>query len=366
MKNTFGNHLTLTLFGESHGPFIGCVLDGLSPGMKVEEEKIAEYLSLRRPGGAISTSRQEQDRFQIVSGVKDGVTCGTPLCILIENSDVKSGDYEGLPLRPGHADFTAYLKYHGYQDPRGGGHFSGRLTAALVAAGAILLEALKEKGILIGTHIASIGGVKDQEFQNPKEEIPALFSASFPTLSREKGEEMKEKILSAKAEGDSLGGVLETLVLGFPGGVGEPFFDSLESTLSHALFSIPAVKGVEFGEGFGFARMKGSEGNDPYSLTKEGAVALDSNHNGGILGGISSGSPILLRTVVKPTPTISKEQKSVLFEKKEACTVKAGGRHDPCIVHRARIVQDAVCALALSDGLIGRFGTDFFCPEAKK
>ena len=365
MKNTFGNHLTLTLFGESHGPEIGCVLDGLTPGVTVDEDKIAEYLSLRRPKDALSTPRQEKDAFRIVSGVKDKKSCGTPICILIPNSDTKSGDYQNMPLRPGHADFTAREKYHGfedYQDERGGGHFSGRLTAPLVAAGAILLEALKEKGILIGTHIAKILGVEDDAFTNPEKEIPLLFTSSFPTLNREKGEKMKEKILEAKEEGDSIGGILETYVTSFPGGVGEPFFDRLESTLSHALFSIPAVKGVEFGEGFAFAEKKGSQANDPYEM-KNGEITLSSNQNGGILGGISNGAPIVFRTVIKPTPTISKEQRSVLYEKKEECVMKAGGRHDPCIVHRARIVQDAITALALSDALLGRYGTDFFSVE---
>ncbi len=359
MKNTFGNALTLTLFGESHGPEIGCVLDGLTPGIPVEEEKIAKYLSLRRPKGNISTKRQEKDAFRIVSGVKDGKSTGTPLCILIPNSDTRSGDYEKMPLRPGHADLTAHLKYHGYQDQRGGGHFSGRLTAPIVAAGAILLEALKAKGIFIGTHIMNIAGITDDGFTCDENEILSLYGKEFPTLSEKMGEKMQDAILSAKKEGDSVGGILETLVLGFPGGVGEPYFDSLESTLSHALFSIPAVKGVEFGEGFGFATLKGSEANDPYSISKDGKITLDTCHNGGILGGISCGAPILFRTVVKPTPTIAKEQKTVSFEERAECTLTAGGRHDPCVVHRARIVQDAMTALTLADALLSRFGTDF-------
>jgi len=360
MKNTFGNAVTLTLFGESHGEEIGCVLDGLAPGMDVDPDKVRLALSKRRPSGAISTGRKEPDEFRIVSGVYRGKTTGTPLCILIPNVAQRSSDYEKkTAYRPGHADFTAEMKYHGFQDPRGGGHFSGRITAPLVAAGAILRAALEEKGIMIGTHIASIHGVKDLSFAGRDEELKFLEEASFPTLSAEAGERMQEEILAAKKRGDSVGGVLETVVKGLPAGVGEPWFDTLEGLLSHALFSVPAVKGVEFGAGFGFAELYGSEANDAF-VNECGVIRTRTNQNGGINGGITNGMPLVFRTVIKPTPTISAEQDTVDGVTGEAVRLSSGGRHDPCIVHRARIVQESVTALVLFDALTGRFGTDFF------
>ncbi len=364
MKNTFGTSVALTLFGESHGDQIGCVLDGLAPGIAIKEEEIAAALSLRRPMDDLSTARREPDPFRIVSGVFEGRTTGTPLCILIPNLAQRSSDYQKeAPLRPGHADFSAFAKYHGFQDVRGGGHFSGRITAPLVAAGAILRRALREKGIRIGTHVLTIHGVKDRPFENVKNDLDFLDTASFPVFDPEAGEAMKREILSAKAEGDSVGGSLETLVTGLPAGVGEPWFDSVESVLSHALFSIPAVKGVAFGAGEAFAAMRGSQSNDSYFLDENGRVRTRSNHNGGILGGITNGEDLVFSTVIKPTPTISCRQESVILSEKKECTVSFGGRHDPCIVPRARIVQDSVVALVLCDLLAQRFGTDFFGEE---
>lgn len=363
MKNTFGNAITLTLFGESHGEAIGCVLDGLSPGMAVSEARIAEKLALRRPQGAVSTARREPDPIRILSGVKDGKTCGTPLCMMIPNMDQHSHDYEGKTLcRPGHADLTAQMKYHGFQDPRGGGHFSGRITAPLVAAGAILSEALEKKGIFIGTHLQSVAGIRDRAFGDLKEDILALSAKTFAVLSEEAGEKMEEAILAAKKDGDSVGGVLETAVIGMPCGVGEPWFDTMEGLLSHALFSIPAVKGVEFGDGFALTEMRGSQANDAI-VPVEGGIGTRTNRCGGILGGITSGMPLVFRTAVKPTPTICKEQDTVDLLTGKADRLSSGGRHDPCIVHRARIVQDSVTALVLADALTGRFGTDFLCGE---
>ena len=367
MKNSFGNAIQLTLFGESHGQEIGCVLDGLAPGMHISEERIAHFLSLRRPVGKISTPRREPDPFRIVSGVCRGRSTGTPLCILIPNMTQRSADYETeTKLRPGHADFTAQMKYHGFQDTRGGGHFSGRITAPLVAAGAILSAALEEKGIRIGTHILSCAGISDRLFGKTEEDLDLLSQSVFPVLDPVKAERMQEAILRAAEDGDSVGGVLETCLLGMPAGVGEPWFDSLESMLSHALFSIPAVKGVEFGAGFAISSMRGSEANDPISVTEEGKIETVTNRNGGINGGISNGMPLIFRCAVKPTPTISKKQNTVDLQSGKGCVHAFAGRHDPCIVHRARIVADAMTALVLADLLTERFGTDFLSSENGK
>ena len=377
MKNTFGNVLTLTIFGESHGPEIGAMLDGLAPGITVSEEEIRRVLELRRPAGAISTARREADEFRIVSGVFEGKTTGTPLTILIPNTNTKSSDYSALQFRPrpGHADFTVAEKYHGFQDYRGGGHFSGRLTAALVAAGGILLPALERKGIRIGTHIRALGG-KDGEApaEDPafsidpaalSSEIDSLKNRHFPTLSEEAEAIMKARILDAKAEGDSLGGILESAVTGVPAGVGEPWFDTVESALSHALFSIPAVKGVEFGEAFQTVLSRGSVYNDAFYYPDDSecgsasSVRTKTNHNGGVNGGITNGMPILFRTAVKPTPSIFKSQDTVDLRTGKNVKLSLEGRHDPAIIHRARIVVDSVTALVLSDLLSLRFGTDW-------
>ena len=358
MKNTFGTSVVLTLFGESHGEEVGAVLDGMAPGLPVDEAFIRHQLSLRRPQGAISTPRREDDEFRIVSGVYEGKTTGTPICILIPNRNVHSGDYpEGL-VRPGHADYTAECKYHGYQDPRGGGHFSGRITAALVAAGAIAISALEQNDIYVGTHIRSLAGVQDRPFENLQTDLEILSDLPFPVLDEDAAEEMRNEILAASEEGDSVGGVLETAVTGLPAGVGEPWFDSVESVLSHALFGIPAVKGVEFGEGFGFAELRGSEANDPMRV-ENGKVIHLSNHSGGINGGITNGMPLLFRSVIRPTPTIRREQESFDLNTRQNLVLSAGGRHDPAIVHRARVVVDSVTALVLCDLLALRYGTDF-------
>ena len=397
-KNTFGNSVTITIFGESHGAEIGAVLDGLAPGIPVKEEFIAEKLSLRRPAGAISTGRVEPDRFRIVSGVFEGRTTGTAVCILIPNENTRSKDYSATRFlaRPGHADYTANCKYHGYEDYRGGGHFSGRVTAALVAAGAIALSALEDKGILIGTHIARCAGVADRRFaggagfgstvsagvgsgstvsagagsgsavgagfEDLNADIRALSASNFAVLDPAAAAMMRAEIERAAAEGDSIGGILETAVTGLPAGVGEPWFDSLESVLSHALFSIPAVKGVEFGDGFALADLRGSTANDSFRM-RDGKIVTATNRNGGINGGISNGMPLIFRCDVKPTPSIFKEQDTVDFSAGTDEKLLLKGRHDPAIVHRARIVVDSVCALVLCDMLAQRFGTDFLGPE---
>lgn len=360
MKNTFGQNVSLTLFGESHGSAIGAVLDGLAPGLPVDESHIAHQLSLRRPQGAVSTARQEPDPFQILSGVFQGKTTGTPLCIMIPNQDTRSRDYAAQKdlARPGHADYTAYCKYHGFADYRGGGHFSGRITAPLVAAGAILLDALRQRGILLGTHMLRCAGVNDRPFGDFEEDFALLSQLSFPVLKEAAAQEMQEAILDAREARDSVGGILETAVTGLPAGVGEPWFDTLEGVLSHALFSIPAVKGVEFGSGFALADMRGSEANDLFRMDN-GKIVTESNHNGGINGGISNGMPLLFRCAVKPTPSISREQDTVDFIKGENTQLCIQGRHDPAVVHRARVVADSVTALVLCDLLAQRFGTDW-------
>ncbi len=362
MKNTFGQSVSVTLFGESHGAEIGAVLDGLAPGLPIDEDFIRHQLSLRRPQGRISTARVETDELRIVSGVFEGKTTGTPLCILISNTNTRSADYEkGLP-RPGHADYTAECKYHGYQDYRGGGHFSGRITAALVAAGAIAISALRKKGIYIGTHISSLAGIFDRSFADLGEDLKRLNGLPFPVLSDDAAQAMRNAIEQAAEEGDSVGGILETAVIGLPAGVGEPWFDTVEGMLAHALFSVPAVKGVEFGAGFGFSTMRGSEANDPLRV-QNGKIVTTTNHNGGINGGITNGMPVVFRCAVKPTPSIFKEQDTVDMKGPCNATLALKGRHDPAVIHRARVVVDSVTALTLLDMLAGRYGTDFVSAE---
>ena len=360
MKNSFGNSITVALFGESHGEYIGAVLDGLAPGIEIDHEYIKAKLCLRRPAGTISTARVEADEYSIVSGIFNGYTTGAPLCLLIPNQKQRSGDYgEGLDIpRPSHADYAAECKYHGYEDHRGGGHFSGRITAALVAAGAIIGSALENKGIKIGSHITELHGAFDRSFDDIEKDIDLLANKQFPTLTNEAEERIKKEIEKARSLGDSVGGILESAIIGVPAGVGEPWFDSMESMLSHALFSIPAVKGVEFGLGFAFADVYGSEANDAFTVT-DGKVTTLTNNNGGINGGITNGMPIIFRTVIKPTPSIFKEQASVSLSRMENTTLKLEGRHDPAIIHRARAVVDAVAAIVIADALTVRYGTDY-------
>ncbi len=364
MKNSIGTSVILSLFGESHGPAIGAVLDGMAAGIPVDEQFIARQMELRRSVASLSTPRREADRVNIISGVYKGKTTGTPITFIIENENTKYSDYEKTAsvARPAHADYTALVKYHGYSDPNGGGHFSGRITAGIVAAGALAISALATKGITVGSHISSLGGVCDRPFSlDPKNEITALSDMPFAVLDEGAAEAMKEKILAAKADGDSLGGTLETAVCGLPAGVGEPWFDGLESVLASAIFGIPAVKGVEFGSGFELANMCGSEANDPFRA-QNGRVVTETNHAGGILGGISTGMPLVIRTAVKPTPSIFKTQNSVDLKKMENTSFNLVGRHDPAIVHRARVVVDSIVAIVLCDCLAQRFGTDYLMP----
>ena len=347
MKNTFGSSVCVTLFGESHGAKIGAVLDGIAPGIPVDEDLIRHQLTLRRPAGRISTARQEQDVFEIVSGVFEGRT-----------ADTRSGDYRRDALRPGHADYTAHVKYHGFEDYRGGGHFSGRITAALTAAGAVAIGALRDRGIRIATHVSRCAGIEDASFTDPEKQAELLNRMPFAVLDEARGAAMRKAVEAAAEAGDSVGGVLETIVTGMPAGVGEPWFDTLESMLAHALFAVPAVKGVEFGDGFALADRRGSEANDAFVL-KDGKTVTRTNHNGGINGGISNGMPVLFRCAVKPTPSIALPQDSVDAEGTREEILRLGGRHDPAIVHRARVVVDSVTALVLCDALALRYGTDW-------
>ena len=365
MKNTLGENFCVTIFGESHGPYIGVVLDGIAPGIDVNKDFINHQLDLRRPSGKISTKRVETDEFILASGVFNDKTTGTPLTILIPNSVQHSKDYEKTATlaRPGHADYTANVKYHGFQDFRGGGHFSGRITAALVAAGGIIIPELEKKGIKIGTHIKSLGGIKDRNFEDYQKDIDFLGGTNFPVLDSDKSDQMKTLAEKIAAEGDSVGGVLESVIVGMPAGVGEPWFGTLESELSYALFSIPAIKGVQFGDGFDMVDSRGSEFNDSLQIVQENGkskVITKTNHNGGINGGISNGMPILFRCAVKPTPSIYKTQDTIDMSKNENAKLSIQGRHDPAIIHRARIVVDSVVSFVIYDALAGRFGTDFF------
>ncbi|MBQ2876080.1 MAG: chorismate synthase [Clostridia bacterium] len=364
MKNTFGCSIAVTIFGESHGEYIGAVIDGLAPGIKIDDAYIKAKLAERRPQGRISTARVEADEYRIISGVFEGYTTGTPITAIIPNTNKRSADYTNISIvaRPGHADYTAECKYHGYQDFRGGGHFSGRITAAVVLAGAILSSALIKKGIRIGTHISYLKGVSDRAFENYEDDIASLASSHFPTLSVESGDDMRRVIEAAANDGDSVGGVLETAVIGLPAGIGEPWFDSFESMLSHGLFSVPGIKGVEFGAGFRMADMLGSEANDPI-VAKDGKVYTETNNNGGINGGITNGMPVIVRTAVKPTPSIYKPQRSVDIRTLENKELRIEGRHDPAIIHRARSVVDAVCAIVIADMLSARYGTDYLASE---
>ena len=357
MSATFGRNLRMTIFGESHGKGIGLVLDGLPPGTPIEEEFIKEEMARRAPGkNQMSTQRQEKDAFIIESGVFEGKATGTPLCVLIPNSDQHSKDYSLLKdvMRPGHADYAGKVRYNGFNDYRGGGHFSGRLTAPLVFTGAVAKTVLAQKGIVVGAHVARIGKITDDLF-NPlgemAEQLQALRKFTLPVLDDGKASLMEAEIMAAREQMDSVGGIVEVMAAGMPPGIGNPFFDSLESRLSHALFSVPAVKGIEFGAGFALAARKGSEVNDPMTFDK-GNVRTTRNNNGGITGGITNGMPILFRVAIKPTPSIGQPQQTVNVTEGKDTILEVKGRHDPCIVPRAVPVIEAVTAWVLLDMLL--------------
>lgn len=354
MSSVFGNNIRLSVFGESHGAAIGCVIDSLPAGIKLDMDKINKDMQRRAPGRDKSaTKRREPDEPVILSGVLNGTTTGAPLAMQIINTNTKSGDYSNLISvpRPSHSDYPAYIKYNGFNDVRGGGHFSGRLTAPIVFAGAVAKQILEQKGIRIGSHIRQIGNVFDKPFC--KTDISAgllneLSEEMFATIDKNKADEMKAEIEAARLEGDSVGGVIECAAIGLPVGVGANMFSTVESRLSAALFGVPAVKGIEFGSGFSLAGMRGSEANDAYEI-KDGRVSLKSNNNGGVLGGMTTGAPIVFSVVIKPTPSISVEQNSVNLLKMENERLVINGRHDPCIVQRALPVVENMAAFALLD-----------------
>ena len=354
MSSEFGNRIKLSVFGESHGEAIGCVIDSLPAGVKLDMDKIYLDMSRRAPGKDKSvTPRLEKDIPHILSGVLNGVTTGAPLAMIIENTNTRSGDYGNLMTvpRPSHSDYPAYIKYGGNNDIRGGGHFSGRLTAPIVFAGAVAKQILAQKGITIGAHIAKIGSIDDARFDRvhiTKEQLDVLSTSAFSTISSKAQQEMRGEIEKARLNQDSVGGIIECAAVGLPVGIGANIFSTVESELASALFAIPAVKGVEFGEGFGFADMTGSAANDAYCI-KDNAVALKSNNNGGILGGMTTGAPLIVSAAIKPTPSISQPQQSVNLQTMEEEVLIIKGRHDPCIVPRAVPVVEAAIAFALLD-----------------
>lgn len=360
MKNTFGQSVSLTVFGESHGEAVGVVIDGLTAGIEVNEENIKIALEKRRPNLKTDTPRVEKDDFKILSGVFNGKTTGTPIAIVIPNENTKSGDYESSygKARPSHADYVAFSKYGGNEDFRGGGHFSGRVTAGIVAAGAILKSALEKKNIFIGSHILNCKNAQDREFIDAYLDIKKLSESDFPVLDENAKEEITSEILNAKQNLDSVGGTIETAVVGLPVGVGEPWFDSLEGVLSHALFSLGGVKGVEFGKGFDGYKLFGSEYNDAL-LYKDGKVVTKTNNNGGINGGISNGMPVIFKCAVKPTPSIAKPQETIDFIKQKNTVLEIKGRHDPAIIRRICPCIESLTALVICDMLCVKFGTDY-------
>lgn len=355
MSSSFGEQVKIMIFGQSHSEAIGVVIDGLPVGEEIDLEQVQRFMERRAPGrNAYSTPRKEGDIPRVVSGLFEGKTCGAPICAIIENTNTRSKDYDKLKdlPRPAHADFTAWVKYKGANDHRGGGHFSGRLTAPLCFAGAVCMQILERKGIRIGGHILAIKGIKDTPFdpvEISKETLQAVTEKAFPVQDDAAGEAMQAAIAAARAKADSVGGIIECAVAGLPVGVGEPMFDGLESRLAAAVFAIPAVKGVEFGKGFGVAELLGSENNDAFCYEADGTVKTKTNNHGGSLGGISSGMPLLLRAAFKPTPSIGQAQDTISISKGENETLSIVGRHDPCIVPRAVPCVEAAVAVALLD-----------------
>ena len=351
MSSTFiGQSLRLSIFGQSHSEAIGMTLDGLPAGIPVDLERLQSFLNRRAPGqNDWSTPRREEDRPEFLCGLRDGFTCGAPLTAVIRNTNTRPRDYSQLKItpRPGHADYTAELKYRGFQDHSGGGHFSGRLTAPLCIAGGLLKQMLEKRGITVEARIAAIAGIGDE---SPF--TASVAEKAFPVVDDTVGEKMRQAIQEARAEGDSVGGVIECVVRGLPVGIGEPMFDGLENQIARVVFAVPAVKGIEFGSGFAAASMRGSVNNDAFCV-RDGRIETLTNNAGGILGGISDGMPLVFRAAIKPTPSIARAQQSVNLETKAPETLSISGRHDPCIVPRAVPVIEAAAALAISDLLLG-------------
>lgn len=355
MSFVMGDKIRISLFGQSHSEAMGAVIEGLPAGFKIDEEKLALFMARRAPGNdEFSTTRKEGDKVKFVSGLVDGISCGAPLCGIIENTNTRSKDYENLRdiPRPSHADFAAWSKFGDNRDVSGGGQFSGRITGALCIAGGICKQLLEEKGVFVGAHIASIGNSSDDLF-DPCNVSAADFVAekAFPVINDEKAEAMKEEIRIARKNADSIGGTVECAIVGVDAGIGNTFFGGWESALSSAVFAIPAVKGIEFGSGFKASTLTGSENNDPF-VVKDGKIVTVTNNHGGILGGISSGMPIIFRAAFKPTPSIGKEQQSVSLSKKENTTLLIEGRHDPCIVKRAVVCVEAAAAIVAANMIL--------------
>ena len=357
MSSKLGKNLSVSVFGQSHGKAIGVEIDGIPSGEAIDREALPACLDRRRPGqGAMTTRRKETDEPVFLSGVQDDVTVGFPICAMIPNADQHSNDYNNLLTnpRPSHADYTAYLKYGEFRDMRGGGHFSGRLTAPLCIAGGICLQMLERRGIRIGAHLQQVADVRDDPFPlYPTGELFATIQSHSPnTISEEAGKQMEERIVAAAKDLDSVGGIIECAVIGLPGGLGDPMFDGVENRLAQALFGIPAVKGLEFGNGFEGSALRGSENNDPFIL-KDGKVATETNHSGGLQGGITNGMPVIFRLAMKPTPSIATPQKTVNLDTMEETELVVRGRHDPCVAVRAVPVVEAVTAIVITDLLLG-------------
>ena len=354
MSSMYGENLRMSVFGQSHAPAIGMTLDGIPAGLPVDMADLQAFLARRAPGqNGFSTTRKEADTPEFLCGISDGFTCGAPVTAIIRNTNTRSGDYDNLRdcPRPGHADYTAQIKYGGYQDAAGGGHFSGRLTAPICIAGGLCIQWLAQKGIRVGAHIASIAGISDMPFDMTDPQIDAV-GKEFPVLDTEAGEAMGNAILEAKSAGDSVGGVIECAVTGLPAGLGDPMFDGVENRIAGIVFGIPAVKGLEFGLGFGLSAMRGSLSNDPFIMSN-GEVRTATNNCGGILGGITDGMPLIFRAAVKPTPSIATCQRSVSLSQKAEQELIVKGRHDPCIVPRAVPVIEAAAAIAVMDMILG-------------
>ena len=354
MSSTYGENLKLSIFGQSHGPAIGMTLDGIPAGLPVDLEKLQEFLNRRAPGQTdLSTPRKEEDRPEFLGGILDGYTCGAPIAAVIYNKNTRSEDYDNLKdcPRPGHADYTAQIKYGGYQDPAGGGHFSGRLTAPLCIAGGLCKQWLEGMGIHIGAHIDFLGGITDTAFDPINPQIGEVME-DFPVLSHQAERSMIQRIKEAKESEDSIGGEIECAITGLPAGLGEPMFGGVESRIAQIIYGIPAVKSLEFGAGKLVAYSRGSKINDPFMIS-DGKVSTASNHSGGILGGITNGMPVIFRVAVKPTPSISKTQQTVNLKTGEITTIQVKGRHDPCIVPRAVPVVEAAAAIAIYDLILG-------------
>ncbi len=359
MSSTYGEYLKLSIFGQSHGPAIGMTLDGIPAGLPVDFDALQIFLNRRAPGqNDWSTPRKEEDRPEFLAGIVDGFTCGAPIAAIIHNKNTRSGDYANLKdcPRPGHADYTAQIKYGGFQDAAGGGHFSGRLTAPLCIAGGLCKQWLEELGIRIAARIVCIGGECDDFEPDPLKPQIDLIGKAFPVFSPAAGERMRQKIAEAQAEGDSVGGIIECYITGIPAGLGEPMFGGVESRIAQIIYGIPAVKSLDFGIGYAAGYIRGSQCNDAYTVDG-GQVHTMTNHSGGILGGITNGMPIIFQTAIKPTPSISRPQQSVSLSRREITSLEIKGRHDPCIVPRAVPVAEAAAAIAMYDLILGNTQT---------